>query len=555
MKKLLLSITCAISISLSAQNLVWAKKLGGSSEEFGKTIAVDPSGNVLTAGYFKGTVDFDPGSGISNLTTSGGFDIFISKLNASGNFVWAKRIGSGPNDDYAFGISTDASGNVYITGYFWANVDFDPGVGTYTLMSNGQRDAFVCKLDANGNFVWAQSFGGTADDIGYNTAVDASGNVYTSGYFGGTVDFDPGVGSFSVTTNGGNDIFINKLDASGNFVWAKTMGSTTGDVATCLTLDASANVYTSGYYTGTTDFDPGAGTFTLSTGGVNDVFVSKLDASGNFVWAKRLGGTTADVANDIAVDGSGNVYTTGYFSGTGDFDPGASIYTMASAGGDDVFVSKLDPSGDFVWAKHLGGTGYDWGNGINVDAIGNVYTCGYFDTSGDFDPNAGTSILNSVGGYDVFISKLNASGNFVWAKSFGSLSSDIGNDIASDVSGNIHTTGSFADNTDFDPNAGVFTINYSGFNDAFVHKMGTLGVGISEGHAEDQAIVFPNPVNSTVNIKTTERIGAIYVYDLLGFIVMEEKSNSFSVEQLPAGIYVLQIQTEKGIGTTRFVKE
>ncbi|MBK7669531.1 MAG: SBBP repeat-containing protein [Sphingobacteriaceae bacterium] len=207
-----------------------------------------------------------------------------------------------------------------------------------------------------------------------------------------TVDFNPGVGTNSLTSIGTNDIFISKLDAAGNFVWAKTMGSTTGDVATCITFDASANVYTSGYYSGTADFDPGAGTSNLTVTGVNDIFVSKLDAAGNFVWAKKMGGSATDITQNIFVDPTGNVYTTGYFSGTPDLILSLILY-LTSTGLEDIFVSKLDALGNFVWAKNLGGSGYDVGYGITVDAVGNVYTSGNFNASGDFDPNAGVSTL------------------------------------------------------------------------------------------------------------------------------------------------------------------
>ena len=141
---------------------------------------------------------------------------------------------------------------------------------------------------------FAGQFGGTSNDYGNSIAVDASGNIYTTGYFAGTVDFDPSAGTYNLTSAGGNDIFISKLDASGNFVWAKQLGGTNDEKGNSIVVDASGNIYTTGNFAGTVDFDPGAGTFGLASTGNYDIFISKLDASGYFVWAKKMGGTSSD---------------------------------------------------------------------------------------------------------------------------------------------------------------------------------------------------------------------------------------------------------------------
>ena len=206
-----------------------------------------------------------------------------------------------------------------------------------------------------------------------------------------------------------------------DFEWAKAFGSSNFDKGNSITVDASGNVYTTGLFSGTVDFDPGAGLFNLtSAGGGTDVFIQKLDASGNFIWAKTFGGTSTDHGNSITVDVFGNVYTAGFFSDTVDFDPGAGLFNLASAGNHDIFIQKLDASGNFIWAKAFGSTSTDFGLSITVDASGNVYATGYFKGTVDFDPGAGTFYLNSAGGSgDFFIQKLDASGNFIWAKAFG----------------------------------------------------------------------------------------------------------------------------------------
>lgn len=556
MKKNLFFICFLISAStFTAQNLTWAKNMGGTSLDNGLSVTVDASGNVYTIGYFQGTADFDPGTGVSNLTSSGGTDIFISKLNSSGNFVWARRIG-GAGSDVGRSIKVDGSGNTYFTGNFSTSVDFDPGAGTFSLTSVGANDIFIAKLDASGNFVWAKQIGSASNDFGYGIALDGAGNVYTTGAFDNTADFDPGVGTFTITSAGSTDIFVSKLNSSGNFVWAKSFGSNLSDFGLCITLDGASNVLTSGYFQGTGDFDPGASTFPLSAVNARDIFISKLSSSGNFVWAKQIGGPGNETANSIAADASGNVYTTGSFDLSADFDPGASVFSMNTVGADDIFISKLNQSGLFSFAKGIGSTGFDYGRGVFISNSGNVLTTGEFSGSADFDPGISTNSLTAMGSTDIYISQLDGNGNYIAANAIGATStSAAGNCITYDGTANIYLTGLFSGTTDFDPNSGVVNLVALGTQaDVFVLKLNNMGTGINEANFEAKVNIYPNPVTSVLNIATEETIEKVEIYNLTGALVKEETSVSFSVEQLPAGFYIIQIKTSMGIGITRFLK-
>jgi len=448
----------------------WAVSLGGTGRDIGNDIEVDDLGNVYSTGGFEGTVDFDPGDGTFNFTSVGGSDIFVSKLDPGGNFVWAKAMG-GRHRDGGISVTLDGSGNVYTTGIFRDTADFDPGAGTFTLTSEGDDDIFVSKLDASGTFVWAKRMGAASGDAGISIAVDGSDNVYTTGHFRDTVDFDPGPGTFELTSAGGMDIFVLKLDVNGTFVWAKSMGGATNDFAGGSSVAGSGNVHAVGSYTGSVDFDPGAETFNLTSAGGIDIFVSKLDVNGTFVWAKSMGGLSNNVGFSIAVDGSGNVYTTGHFGSTVDFDPGAGTFNLTSAGSDDIFVSKLDVSGVFVWTKGMGGAGDERGLSIAVDGSGNVYTTGRFKDTADFDPGAGTLSLTSTGSNDIFVSKLDVSGVFVWTKGMGGAGKDLGGSISVDGSGNVYAMGIFSETADFDPSAETFNLTSAGEFDIFVLKL------------------------------------------------------------------------------------
>ncbi|MEI7609884.1 MAG: DUF4347 domain-containing protein, partial [Rhodospirillaceae bacterium] len=366
-----------------AHDLIYPDSQGSSGNDIGRAIAVDASGNVYVTGSFTGTVDFDPGPGITTMTSAGSTDIFIEKLSATGDLIWTARLG-GSGADIGYGVTVDGSGNVYATGSFSGTADFNPGAGTANLTSNGGTDAFLEKLDSSGTYVWAKAIGGSDADIGHGIAVDGSGNVYATGSFSVTADFDPGADAANLTSNGGTDVFIEKLDSSGSYVWAKAVGDSGADIGYSIVVDGYGNVYATGSFSGTADFDPGAGTANLTSNGGTDAFLEKLDSSGTYVWAKAIGGSDADIGHGIAVDGSGNVYATGSFSSTADFDPGAGIANLTSNGGTDVFIEKLDSSGTYVWAKALGGSANDIGNGVAVNGSGNVYATGSFSSTADF---------------------------------------------------------------------------------------------------------------------------------------------------------------------------
>jgi hypothetical protein len=389
-------------------------------------------------------------------------------------FGFAAGMG-GTSTDRGHAVAVDASGNVYCTGFFRDTADFDPGAGTANLTTAGLEDIFVCKLDSNGDFVWAAAMGGTSVDLPQAIAVDGSGNVYTTGGFIGTADFDPGAGTANLTAAGLFDIFVSKLDSDGNFVWAKRMGATNSNVGWSIAVDSSGNVYTTGQFNDTADFNPGAGTANLTSAGALDIFVQKLDSDGNFVWAGAIGGTAGDIGQSIAVDATGNVYTTGLFSGTADFNPGGGTANLTAVGDTDIFVSKLSSAGGFVWAKAIGGTGSDEGRGIAVDASANAYTTGSFASTVDFDPGAGTANLTSAGSVDIFVHKLNSAGNFVWAKAMGGTTEDEGFAIALDGSGDVYTTGDFEGTVDFDPGAATRNLTPDGVAGVFVQKLDAAG--------------------------------------------------------------------------------
>ena len=538
MRSFLIAVVGLFAVSVSnAQlpGLQWAKSLGdGSTQQtvFSNSIAVDASGNVYTIGKLKnGTADLDPGPGTFNLTFNVAGGTFISKLDAAGNFVWAVKFGDGTSTtNYPLAIAVDGAGNVYSTGSFLGTGDFDPGAGVFNLTSAGMEDIFVSKLDASGNFAWAKRIGASQSDAGTSIAVDAAGVVYATGWYTGPaapVDFDPGPGTFNLPPNGGSfathlGAYVLKLDTNGNLVWADQLGAGFGDATgNQIALDASDNVYTTGVFNDlSADFDPGPGTFTLGDATpYYKTFVSKLNASGNFVWAKGFYGPvsfTNPIPHGIEVDGSGNVFTAGYFTGTVDFDPGAATYNLSPADGfRDAYISKLDAAGNFVWAVRFGKTSSDDKvNSIALDVSGNVYHIGEYSGTVDFDPGNGVFNLTSrISSIDTYISKLDAAGNFVWAYDVAKTSDPSGanqHSIAADNSGNLYATGLYFGTTDFDPGAGIFNVTPSGGRSLFVIKLGAPTAPSIAITTQPASVAVCNGVNASFTTAATGTTNITY---------------------------------------------
>lgn len=404
------NIDIYITKSDAAGNLLWARSMGGPNADQATGIASDAAGNIFITGFFFNTVDFDPGPGLYNLTAFGQQDVFVCRLDAAGNLVWARQMG-GTNYEQVWSLALDAANNVYTCGEFASTVaDFDPGAAVFNLSNLGSTNAFISKLDAAGNFVWAKHIGGTGVEQARSIATDAAGNaVITEDYYDPNIDFDPGPGTFTLPNAGAADIFVLKLDAAGNFAWAKQLGGANSEQGDAITMDASGNVYTTGYFTGAGDYDPGPGVFTLSATSNTAIFVSKLDPAGNFIWARHFGGTVSDPkvnqGKSIITDANQNVYVAAVFVFTVDFDPGPGTFNLTSAGWWDISLTILDAAGNFVAVKQMGGDYVDTALDLGKDGNGDIYMVGDFSTVADFDPCAGTLNLVSQGTFDMFKAK------------------------------------------------------------------------------------------------------------------------------------------------------
>jgi hypothetical protein len=464
-------------------------------------MSTDVAGNVYLAGNVKnGTVDVDPGPGVVNITGSANGQIFVMKLDVSGNFAWVKTPTSHAKQSVN-ALCVDMQGNVYTTGNYTGTEDFDPGNTIVNLVSNGGYDMFILKLDAAGNFVWAKSIGGTNADEGRGITTNEQGNVFVTGIYRMDVDFDPGPGVSLLTGVSSYRMFALKLDAAGQFIWAKR----TGDIGFPfgIVCDAQQHVLTYGVFKDSSNFDPGASNTTLTAPGKYASFIVRLDSMGNFNWVKKIGDDRA-LASGIAgvqTDKAGNIYATGGFTDSADFDPGPAIFRLKCffpGGGDNMFLVKLDAAGNLVWALQPEG-GHSWAGGLAIDAGFNIYTGGY------------------IGAASV----------------------------------------------DFDMGPGVFNITTTGIA-AFVCKMGqgTLGIDRPGSTYNSPVVIYPNPTSGifTLSIAPPSKDATIEIYNTLGSLVYKQSNlkeiNSIDLTNSASGVYFVRlIEHGETVATRRLLKQ
>ena len=562
MKKIfLIAFTCALFLcKAQSPNFDWVRQFQETypSSGIASCVALDGIGNIYTSGRFQGVADFDPGVGTYTMSSLGGYDIFIVKLDPSGNLLWAKQIGGLANDG-GQSITIDFAGNIYTTGYFQGTTDFDPGIGVFNLTPFGNSDAFISKLDLNGNFAYAKQLGGSSNVFGNSLTTDLLGNLLVSGYYDGISDFDPGIGTYTLICNGGKDVFTEKLDNMGNFLWAKSIGTFSNEESLSLKVDVLGNVYSTGYFSNVVDFDPGLGTYTVSSKGAMDFYISKLDPSGNFIFVKSLGGSYNDASFDIFLDGSNNIYVTGYFQDTVDFNPSSGVYNLICPNWADIFVLKLDVSGNFIYAKQMAGLALSLGKSISIDQSGNAYVTGWFNGKTDFDPGPGTYYLTPVGSTDIFIFKLDPTGNLAWASQFLGSSGTTGNygqGIIVNSTGDVYSVGQFQYTIDFDPGIGTYSLTATGNTDFYVHKMCQFcPLAINESALIGNIYTFPNPTKDLVNLNLNEHFigGSIQLFDAIGKLIQTQaiKNTTEKINlNLNSGIYFIKATTKEGVSKT-----
>tara|TARA_B100001989_G_scaffold9575_1_gene6227 strand:- start:433 stop:3105 length:2673 start_codon:yes stop_codon:yes gene_type:complete len=352
---------------------------------------VDPNGNIIVNSHFQTYVSFGSYQ-YSVANQASGF--FITKLNPNGNWLWARQLAVTP-----YGIATDSSSDIYISGYFSGTVT----LGSTNLTSTGNIDIFVAKMDTNGNWLWAKKAGGTSSDSARNLKIGPGNTIYITGYYGGSATF----GSTTLTSTGNIDIFVAKMDSNGNWLWAKHAGSSSVDESYELAVDNSGNAYIAGTL----------GNTGSSFGSINPTFkgnyLAKINNSGIWQWVK----STGDTVKDLTVDSSANIYVAGTILNQTSIKLGST--TLTRVGTYDAFWAKADTNGNWLWAKSVGSVnGVTEALGITVDSNSNAYSTGRFNQNITFGST--TLTANDPGStYDIFVSKMDSSEAWIFAQKAG----------------------------------------------------------------------------------------------------------------------------------------
>lgn len=512
--------------------------------EYAYGIAVDNDGNVITCGTFFNVVDFDPSEdGEALFTAIGANNGYVSKLDAAGNFVWARSV---EGECFIMDVHTDNEGNVYCSGSFRNTIDFAAGKQSVLLSTNGLMDAFLAKYSSNGDLLWVFSLGADYHDSIVNISMDGDNNLLVCGYFSQTVDFDPGNAVNELTETGGinyQDAFVANYDSDGNFIWARQFSGDHNQYATGVESNSEGDIIIAGYYTTNIDCDPGPDELIFPSGGTLDweSYIVKLNASGDLMWAKSFGGTGQDaIYGPIALDEQDNIYTTGYFGLTADFDPGSDTFEMTAPGFVyDAFVAKTDTDGNFVWAKQMTGAGDMAGQAIDV-LDGLVYTTGYVEGECDFDPGNGIAAIGLHGAYDIYFSVLSADGEYIWADRIGANEDDMGFAIVANEQ-YIYGTGFFR------YNYATFGTEYlfaHGQNDSYVVKLMHPASNSVEDWHDYFIELYPNPTTDLLYFKGISSRATVLVTDISGKTVLIEnymKNAVLDISTLDAGVYTIVI--------------
>lgn len=593
---LLISIFILIGVISNAQTFDWVNTTGSTLSEYASKIAIDGNGNSYVLGYYSGTIDLNPSSGVLNSTAAGGTDIYIQKFNASGNFINAISIG-GPGNDLPSDIVLNNNGNLIISGTFQQFIDLDPSAATngHAVYNFGSStDFFIAKYDDLA-YASSRAIGGPGEDVVQAMDVDSNNNLYLTGIYRQTVDFNPNVGvTNTLTTTAGGEVYVLKLDENLDYIWAKSFATTdaNGGVGKSIKVDSSDNVIVAGTFKGACDFDPSAGTTQNETAQTNFSagFVVKLTSSGNFSWKAVLNTTNNNASGttytnthetfleSIALDSNDNIVVVGTFRGRNiDFDP-SPIATLLINSDSDVqngtgftyyintgYLWKLNPSGNYLWSgilrtnsSYFSTSAGVYPYAVTFDVNDNFYISGHFRSVIDLNPTSSTTTLTSSANNDVFIGKFSETSNaLIWARSFGGANNAYVTDLKIS-NAKMLFSGRFDGTVDFDPNSGTQSVISQGGTDAFLLSLNETSL-LSNGIFDSSNFsIYPNPVSSTLNLLTELSYFNFTIYSVEGKIVKQGTSNrtqtAIDVSNLNTGIYIIELESNGSKSIQKIIK-
>ncbi len=532
--------------------LVFVKTISSTSNVYARRIRVDGNYNIILAGEFRDTTDFDPDTSAFMIESAGNIDLFLARYDSSGNYLWVRRAG-GQAAETATSLDVDTSGNIYFAGHFFGTFDFDPGPGVSLLSTTGASDIYFSSYTSSGNLLWVKQIGSPGFDQVQDLKLDVTKKVLIAGLCSPFTDFDPAIGVAYRDSMGFLDIFTAKYSNQGNFVFAKTYGSSGIDEAYGITSDADENIYVTGVIADTTDFNPDLGTNIIATAGMDDAFVTSFNTFGLHRWAFTIAGPHNDKGIAIQATAAGDIYVTGGFSDTADFEPDSTLYSLTSVANTDMFLARFSRCSNDSILVHITSCDSALYNGQYYQSPG-TYIFSYTPALGcdstvvlELAPEViDTSVTLVVA---TFTS--NATGvTYQWI--------DCGN-------GNIPLPGETMQSFTATVN-GIYAVvlSLNGCTDTSA-CITINNVGLSESASAGKLTIYPNPAHETSELLFSNPRGEkikIELYDVFGSVLQSTQfsrscnvcHSSIDLAQYSSGTYILKMTSTDGIVVRKIIK-
>ncbi len=525
----LVYIFLSLYSDLPAQTFQSAFSAGGQGGDVGQNLAVDNQGNIFISGFFSSLAFFDS----TPLFSNGCYDPFLVKMNNDGEILWAKGFGN-VNCDYSNGLCIDNDQNVYVAGMF----QIELSIGDTILSCEGDSDVFIAKFDNDGNFTWAKTLAGSGADACRNLK-HKDGNIYMTGSFSDTARID----NIELISAGKRDVFLLKMDTTGNVIWVKQGGGPDFDTGGGVDLDESNNVYLAGRYGDSATF----GSFETESNGQDDVFICKYNQDGTEQWLKAFGSTSNDFSGCLTVDRFGNSYFTGDFNGDFLID----MEPIAISGPDEFLLFKFDSNGNLQWVRKDECEGQCAWRRFIIDDFDNIFLNGMFSEQAIFDGDTITAIQS--GYYKACYAQMDKDGNLNWLKHsiWGSCSPT---SIQTLNDSTLIVTGEFTGTVDFDD----MVLTSVGDKDIF---LATLSNGLQFNHPlTSDLLLYPNPTNHSITLEFKDsQTKVLSIFSSSGSLVykglIQSEVVTIDVSTWGRGLYFLHVQGENYRIVSKFIKE
>ncbi|MBD3724642.1 MAG: T9SS type A sorting domain-containing protein [Flavobacteriaceae bacterium] len=589
---LLITIFAFLGANVEAQTFDWVRTTGSANDESASKIATDAVGNIYTMGSYTGTLDINPFSGTLNVTAVGGTDIYIQKFDALGNFINGISVG-GPGNETPVDILIDNNGFLTISGTFQQFIDLDPSSATngHAVYNFGSStDFFIAKYDDLA-YAYSRAIGGAGDDIVNAMDVDSNNNLVLTGVYRQTVDFNPDVNvANSLTTTAGGEAYVLKLNGNLDYVWVKSFATNdaVGNNGNALAIDNNDNIVIGGEFKGTSDFDPNAGTQSATSNpNYRAGYITKLSSSGIFLWYRTVNTTNTPAQfwtynntpdtwiKDLVINSTNDIIIVGAFKGRNvNFDfpntetgsntiasnydtinPSTAFYNYITTG----YKWVLNSSGSFVnVARYI--SDFDSAYAVSVNSVAIDGNDSYYITGNyRWRLYAGSSLLSAttVSTDDIFVLKYTSNNALNWLRDFGGVGTETVNDIKVS-NGKLLLTGGFAGTCNFDTNSGTQNVTSQGALDNYLLSLNETSLLSNSSFEDIDFSMYPNPVSSTLSLKTKLNDFIYTIYSIEGKIVKQGNSNmsetSVDVSNFNSGIYLVELESEGSKSIQKIIK-